>query len=345
MWAYSLQYLPELTSSVAYRTLVTLRSGSPTEIADMLRRLPDVEVVADAPDSAVVAETGVTPVDPRVVRADEIEGLLLAPASARKPLLLVRAVLDERSARRLEDAGVGFVDAALRSWLPGQPVSPATRQLASPLPALRSGGLRLAQLLSDHPADDWTERGLAERGRTSPVTAHHLLARLEREGHVQRHGAGRSARRRVTDVGAMRAWLLQNGRPTRIASLSCFIDEPQAIPPRLDNHLLALTGARAAERIGLPVLTAVPRFTYRVDAIGDDLERLPARLGGFRTERGANVVLIADAGRVGLSDAHEHEDALVVPPSRVMLDLCLEPRGDAAAQAFRDLWTDREINW
>src|SRR5437763_3472 len=104
--------------------------------------------------------------------------------------------------------------------------------------------------------------------------------------------------------------------------------------PEFDAHRLALTGARAAARIGLPVLTSRPQYLYRVDAEGDEFERVPSEIGGFRTDRGANVALISDPGRLALTDARRLGRGLVAPPSRVMLDLFLEPRGDAAVDAF-----------
>jgi hypothetical protein len=73
---------------------------------------------------------------------------------------------------------------------------------------------------------------------------------------------------------------------------------------------------------------------YRVDARGADFEGLPARLGGFRTSRGANLTLISDPGLLGLADARRDLDLTVAPPSRIMLDLFLEPRGAAAVEVF-----------
>jgi hypothetical protein len=91
-------------------------------------------------------------------------------------------------------------------------------------------------------------------------------------------------------------------------------------------------------------LTGEARPVFRVDVPGDALDDVPAELGGFRTERGANVTLIADPDRLGLADAREdRKGRLIAPPSRVMLDLYLESRGDAAAGVFLDLWGSKVL--
>jgi len=333
----------------AARVLITLRSGSPEDLAHALRSLEGVDVITGAPESAIISPGSVTPVDVGVAEADAVETLpwrlSAKDKDGRSPLVLIRAVLDDRAATRLQDAGIAYVDASRRSWLPGQPPSPTARERTSSRPALRSGALRLAQLLADHPAREWPERALAERGGSSPVTAHKLLARLEDEGLVERTGPSARASRRVRSPAALRRWLADHGRPHRTATLSCYVRDPEGLPARIGHHLLVLTGAAAAERIGLPVLSGTARPSYRVDARGDELELLPRALGGFRTLEGANMTLVSDPGRLGLVDAHDHGDRLVAPPSRVMLDLYLESRGDAAAEVFLDLWGDRELEW
>jgi hypothetical protein len=322
--------------------MITLRASVAREIVDALQGLPGVDVVTEAPESVVIAENGVFPVEPSIAMGDALDSLAAPPG--RTPLVLVNAVLDDRTAARLEDDGIGYVDAAGRSWLPGQRRGRRARESRVYRgPELRSASLRLAQLLADHPNEPWTQRRLADRAQSSPVTAAKLLQRLERLHLVERHGQGPGAHRTVADVPALRRWLAEHGRPRRIKSLSAFVRSPEDIPSEIAGHELALTGAAAAERLGLPVLTRVATPTYRIDVEGDELEQLPALLGGFRTDRGANVSFISDPGRLALTDARRLGDHLIAPPSRVMLDLLLEPRGEAAASVFLDLWNDREI--
>jgi hypothetical protein len=81
-----------------------------------------------------------------------------------------------------------------------------------------------------------------------------------------------------------------------------------------------------------------------VDPGDVDLEQIPQALGGFRTERGANLTLIADPEHLASSDARTDADGRVIaPPSRVMLDLYLEPGGEAAVGVFLDLWGSKDI--
>lgn len=62
-------------------------------------------------------------------------------------------------------------------------------------------------------------------------------------------------------------------------------------------------------------------------------------LGGVRDEAGANTMLIDDHNGLGWHEAQRSSSGmLVAPPSRVMLDLWLEPRGQAAVDAFLELW-------
>jgi hypothetical protein len=176
------------------------------------------------------------------------------------------------------------------------------------------------------------------------VTAHRLLKTLEDARLIERHGRGRGMERRVIDIEGVRRWLAEHGRPSSPQRLSCFVRDPDAVPTSIAGLEMILTGALAAERMGLPVLTGMQRPLYRVQASGEDLEQIPQALGGFRTERGANLTLIADPEHLAGSDARTDADGRVTaPPSRVMLDLYLEPRGEAAVDVFLDLWGSKDI--
>lgn len=263
--------------------------------------------------------------------------------SANRPLP-IEGVIDEEVAARLEDAGVGYVDASGRSWSPGQPRTGRSRDVRlGGTRSLRPESLLLAQLIADHPEEAWTGRGLAARGRSSQVTALSLLKRLEEEGFVERQGAGRATVRQVVDASGLRGWLARNGRPRRVRRLSCFVRDPEAIPNEIEGHALSLTGAAGAAQWGLPVVFGESRPVYRVDMPRDALDDVPAMLGGLRTERGANVTLVADPEGLGTFDARLLAERLTAPPSRVMLDLYLEPRGSAALGVFLDLWGSKSL--
>ena len=71
----------------------------------------------------------------------------------------------------------------------------------------------------------------------------------------------------------------------------------------------------------------------RVNVNDDELEDIPGALGGFRTVEGANLLLVADPDRLAFVDRDASTDGhFTAPPSRVLLDLYLEPRGAAAAE-------------
>jgi hypothetical protein len=333
------------SNAIAQAALVTLRSDVDPRVADALSRLPDVNVVRDAPESAVVVAGRAFAVEAGVIENRELTGLLDGEKGDGGRLLIIKAVLDDATAARLEDADIGFVDAAGRAWLPGQTLTKRVRdRLPARRRALRAGSLRPAQLIADHPEEAWTIRRLAERGASSEVTAHRLLSTLEEARLIERHGHGRGTQRRVVNVEGVRRWLAEHGRPSSAQRLSCFVRDPDAVPTSIAGLEMILTGALAAERMGLAVLTGMQRPLYRVQASGEDLEQIPQALGGFRTERGANLTLIADPEHLAGGDARTDPDGRVTaPPSRVMLDLYLESRGEAAVDVFLDLWGSKDI--
>jgi hypothetical protein len=310
---------------------------------ELLRRFEDVKLTLNAPQSLVVTDTEVLPVDIKVLEAKEIPNRIREPRE-RPLLVLANAVLHEELAARLEDAGIGYFDAGGRRWLPGgQRTKRAQQATLTKKRGLYAASIRLSQLLADHPGELWTERGLANRGLTTQATAHRLLVRLEGEGLVERRGQGRGAARRVASVSGMRAWLAREGRPKRVARLSCYMREPLLLP-EIPGRSFVLTGAVAAEDLGLPVLTSQARPTFRVNVNPDELENVPEALGGFRTEEGANLTLVADPDRLAFIDAFVAPGGdRVASPSRTMLDLYLEPRGEAAVGVFLDLWGEREV--
>jgi hypothetical protein len=325
-------------------TLVTLGPSVPAFVGHALRRLPGVTVVEGAPETSVVRHGAAQVLVPEVVDVREVRARLNADrrgSEKRPPLLAVQGAVDDRTAARLEDLGIGFADIEGRAWLAGTPRSTRARERSTKSRHLRPESLRLAQLLADHPGERWTQRSLASRGDSTQVTAQRLLRRLEDEGLVVREGGGRTTERTVASTVALRRWLLEHGRPERTVRLSFFVRDPTDIPDQVGNVHLALTGSRAAERLGVPVATAQAPPTFRADCGPERLEDLPALLGGFRTDEGATATLLADPGRLGHVDARRLDDGtLVAPPSRVMLDLLLESRGTSTAELFADLWRD-----
>jgi len=321
---------------------IAIANDVDTRARGILRKLDDVEIVENSPQSVLITEEAVSPVRIGLVEADEIVDR--AERIGEDELLVINAVLDDAAAARLEDANASYIDAAgrhwLRNWTRTKRVSETS---AGGKRRLYPASVRLAQLLADHPREPWTERGLARRGQTTQATAHRLLGRLEGEGLLLREGRGPSTLRQVRDPIAMRSWLARQARPRRVARLTCFVEDPER-PRKAVGRTLALTGAVAAAAIGMPVLTRTVTPTMRVSVRPEELEDVPEALGGFRTERGPNLILVADPDRLAFVDADAAPDGrLLAPPSRIMLDLFLEARGDAAADVFLNLWGDREV--
>src|ERR1700677_4977010 len=189
------------SNAIAQTALITLRPDVDPQVADAFDRIPDVNVIRDAPESAVVVAAQAFPVEAGVIDSRELTELLDRERSDGRRMLMIRAVLDDATAARLQDADIGFVDGAGRAWLPGRTLTKRVRErLPTHRRALRAGSLRPAQLIADHPKEAWTIRRLAERSASSEVTAHRLLSTLEDARLIERHGRGRGMKRRVIDV-------------------------------------------------------------------------------------------------------------------------------------------------
>jgi hypothetical protein len=336
-----------METSRSLPVVVTLGPEAPAFVAEALQQLPDVDVVEGAPATTVIQASGAEVLVVDVLDVAELRARLDEPSRpARQPpkLLAITGVLDPRTASWLEDLGIAYADVDGRAWLPGRGRTHQARaRRAAGHQLLRPESLRLAQLLADHPHERWTQRSLAARGDSTQVTAQRLLRRLEDEGLVAREGAGPETSRHVVDQPALRAWLLEHAKPGRVVRLAFFVRDHSQIPSQVENVHLALTGAAAADRIGVPVLTNPSLPAYRANCGPERLEDVPALLGGLRTDQGANATLIADPARLAHVDGRTLADGtLVAPPSRIMLDLLLERRGVAAAQLFADLWQHRD---
>jgi hypothetical protein len=324
--------------------VIALANDVDSRAFGILRKLDDVKIVENSPQTVLITQDAVFPVRIELVEADEIDERAQAEQSDDE-LLVINAVLDDDAAARLEDANASYIDAAGRRWLRSWARTKRTSEAAAGgKRRLYPASVRLAQLLADHPQEPWTERGLARRGQTTQTTAHRLLGRLEGQRLLQREGRGPSTLRWVRDPVAMRSWLAREARPRKVARLACFVEDPER-PRNVVGRTLALTGAAAAAAIGMPVLTRAVTPTMRVSARPEELEDVPEALGGFRTERGSNLTLIADPDRLAFVDAVARRDGwLLAPPSRIMLDLFLEARGEAAVDVFQSLWGDREVS-
>jgi hypothetical protein len=323
--------------------VIATASDVDSRVLEILRKLDGVEIVENSPQSVLITEDAISPVRISLLEADEI-GNRTHAEQGENELLVINAVLDDAAAARLEDANASYIDVTGRHWMRNWArTTRASEAKAGGKRRLYAASVRLAQLLADHPWEPWTERGLARRGQTTQTTAHRLLGRLESEGLLVREGRGPSTLRWVRDPIAMRRWLARQARPGKTARLACFVEDPER-PRKVVGRALALTGAVGAAEIGLPVMTRAVTPTMRVSARPEELEDVPEALGGFRTEAGANLILVADPDRLAFVDAITRPNGwLLAPPSRIMLDLYLEGRGEAAVGVFLDIWGGEEV--
>jgi hypothetical protein len=323
--------------------VLAIASDIDSRALGILRKLNDVSIVENSPQSVLITEEKVSPTRIELIEANEIDDRV-ASGGSDDELLVINAVLDDDAAARLEDANASYIDAGGRRWLRSWArTKRASEAITGGKRRLYAASIRLAQILADHPQEPWTERGLARRAQTTQTTAHRLLGRLESEGLLAREGRGPSTLRWVRDPFSIRSWLARQARPRKVARLACFVEEPER-PRKMVGRALALTGAVGAAEIGMPVMTRAITPIMRVSARPEELEDVPEALGGFRTERGANLILIADPDRLAFVDAVARpKGGLLAPPSRIMLDLFLESRGEAAVDVFLNLWGDREV--
>ena len=274
---------------------VTLANGIDPRALDLLREADGVRIETGAPQSAIITDRDLIPVDVEVAEVGEIDGYLNPRPTEKAILLAVNAILDRRTAGRLEDASVSYVDAHGRFWYPGADKTGLgdAQQVQRRGRRLHPATVRLAQLLADHPAEGWSERYLAARGRSTQATAHKLLIRLENQGLVSREGQGRGSLRRVRDVLAMRHWLAREGQSRSATILPCYLRDPSGLP-QLPGRSFALTGAAGAAELGISVVTDRPEPMLRVNVNDDELEDIP---GGARWISHGGGCELAPGGR------------------------------------------------
>ena len=184
---------------------------------------------------------------------------------------------------------------------------------------------------------------LADHAQVSTGTAHNLLRRLAGLGLVARIGKGRGASTEVTDRRALRRWVVRSAGHDDSPRLWCYVRDLSAIPAEHDGVPLIRSGSAAASLMGLPEMSSVSTVLVRVPVDAQALEDLPAGIRALRTDQAANLLLVADVKRLATDARRLDAGVWVAPPSRIAIDLGLEPRGAAAAEVFLDLWGDEVL--
>jgi hypothetical protein len=272
-------------------------------------------------------------------------------ADGRIPL-----VVAERLARNvrgaLEDAGCSYVDGtgAVHIELPEFMLHVEGKRSRGegtivPPRGIGAVGVRVVQTILADAARDWSVTDLADVSGSSAGEAHMILQRLETEGFVEVPGTGHTRLRRVVQPGDLLDWLARvpAARKTHARlNTHLYAPDPEALITRLSynatrkaNIPWALTGAAAARVLGVSVVTALPVAMVRVPA-RPGLTEAAAALGLEPVGSGANVLLVADIGEVGIHSVIHNGPVALAPPVRVWLDMLGEQRGEDAASLFRE---------
>jgi hypothetical protein len=204
-------------------------------------------------------------------------------------------------------------------------------------------GVRTVQVLLEQ-QDPISVSQLAEQASVSMGQAHKVLTQLEYLGLVRAFGSGPAKRRAVSERTALLDWLEQQPSATRwepSLKLAFYARRPEELWSQVSAKLQraeiahALTGAAAASLYGVGP-TSVPSSLVRISP-DVPLEQVAEQLGAEITERGANLTLLKDTGRVGSWSAVMRDGIQVAPTARIYLDAHSERRGEDIAQQFREV--------
>ncbi len=335
---------------------VELGHDVPDQVRSILAVLPGVSVrVADGPNRLVV--------DNRTYQLALVSGGLRPFATTTAPMLAALAgrraqlgfVVADRLPghvrKELEDAGCAYADAtgAAHIAVPGfflhiQGDRARSRTLVPAPAGIGVTGVRVVQVLLADARRPWSVADLAREALCSTGEAHRVMTRLEREGFLEAHGRARSLRRAVADPGALLDWLATVPSARRIRErlhVYLYAADPAdlitaiALRGAEADLAYALTGAAAAHVLGVTATTALSVAAVRV-APDVPLLQACAALDAEPADRGANIALISDLGRLGVHARQNCGPPVVAPPVRVWLDMLGEARGEDAAAMFRE---------
>lgn len=351
------------TGAVNKRSPVKIRGQLEQDAVRILRDVSDVAVEPAAPKGRhdIVLQAGA------VEQVVEVKAQRTVNAAAARqlveyakalpgcaPLIVVARTTTHDARNLLEQAGVGFVDAAgnMRIRLPGIFVWTEGRGGAEPGPDRDQGeppvkltgkaGVAAETLLAE-PDREWKVQDLAERAGVSAALAHRVLARLEREKLVEARGAGPQRTRQVTNPSAlldlwaeeMRDRGLKQARGFRLAR------DPRGQAKTLSRLLVlahvehAITGAAAAALFA-PFITAIPVVDVWVTETAN-LDDVLGDVSAERVEEGHNLVLRQVPGDGPLVFRRRVQEVWVASPFRLFYDLRQDPRrGREQADRLRE---------
>jgi len=331
-----------------------IRLGLPPSVARWIPSRPWIDVeVSDTPWIKLGGRRAPLELHPVAPSTPDEQLAELARAIATKAARSVGVVVSPRlraSARAvLEQLGAAYADSRGHLHLPTPQflihleieTKPSTVRARAP--GVGPNAVRMVQALlqADGPL---VLSGLAAQVELSLSQTHTVLTHLEETGLLRATGTGPNRRRAVADRTALLDWLVSQPSATRRESyldVALYARRPEELWRTLTKVLEAakvahaVTGAAGAALYGAAP-TAVPLSWVRITP-DVPLERAARFLGAEPTDRGPNVRLLHDIGRVGSVGAERRDDVLVAPPVRVYLDALREKRGEAIAEHFREV--------
>lgn len=252
-----------------------------------------------------------------------------------------RAALEGLGAAYLD--GNGFVHLPIRDSVIHIEIEKRPLQGEARTPGLGPSGVRAVQVLLES-SEPQTLAKISADAALSLAQTHAVLRLLEKAEMVRSTGTGPARRRSIIDRGALLEWIAGQAparrREPRL-DVSLYARRPDDLWKQIAGKLgaadvsYAITGAAAAalHRAGP---TAVTLTAVRISP-DVSLDQVAAILSAERTDRGANVRLLRDTGRVGTIGAEDMAGVRVAPRVRVYLDALDERRGDDIAQHYREV--------
>lgn len=271
----------------------------------------------------------------------------LARALSQHPGTVVVGALLPASVRAvLEESDVGYLDARgnLHVVVPtGIIHADGARSARRPVSSgLGVNGVRAIQDVLSR-VEPFTVSELAKDASLSLAQTHAVLVLLESNGLIRSTGAGPSRRRSVPDRAQLLDWLESQPAARRAEQrldVMLYGRTPQEVWAKAAQAFAraavryGLTGGAAASLWGCGP-TNVLTSTVRVDP-DVPLDDAARALGATVTDRGPNVRLIRDTGRVGTMTTDEKDGVRLAPKVRVYLDALRERRGEDVARHFRE---------
>lgn len=286
---------------------------------------------------------------PSGMKEEHLKMLLPSEEWVDDMLVVVSPFLTQGIRRYLEERNISYLDSKghLHLVAPGVLIHLAGRS-ARPVKKEEKGGIgvhgvRAVQVLLEQ-KEPVSVSDLARQSDVSMGQAHKVLTQLESLGVVRAFGSGPTKRRVVRDRTGLLDWLVRQSSATRwepSLNVAFYARRPEELWSRVSTKLQqvniahALTGSAAVSLYGVGP-TSVPYSLVRI-APEIRLEQAAEQLGAEITDRGANLTLLHDTGKVGSWHAVAKEGIHVAPAARIYLDALSERRGEDIAQQFREV--------